>query len=126
MPRTAEPIPFGPLLGQLRRRHGLSQEDLADQLGCKRTYISQLERNLKIPSTVHLQRLAHALTLASHEAEALVEAASISRDTLELPSTMPLKVRQQLVRLIRHGNLTSLGSWSALEQALATIVPVSR
>lgn len=126
MTRTIESAPFGPLLGQLRKRHGLSQDKLAYHLGCKRTYVSQLERNLKIPSRNHLDRLIEAMRLANDEADALIEAADISRDSIDLPLEMPLQVRRQLVRLIQHKDLTSLGSWSALEKDLAETVPVSR
>lgn len=120
-----ESLPFGPLLGVLRRRHGQSQDDLASHLGCKRTYVSQLERNLKIPSNSHLNRLILALALLDKEAEELTVAAEISRGTLDLPVEMPLSVRRQLVRLIRHRGSPSLGSWAALERDLARIAPVS-
>lgn len=127
MSRIVQPLPFGPLLGQIRRHHELSQDELANQLGCRRTYISQLERNLKIPSNTHLNHLIETLRLAPNEANELIEAASISRGTLEIPEGMPLEVKRQLVRLIqKHKDLTSLRSWSALVRELAELSPVSR
>jgi transcriptional regulator with XRE-family HTH domain len=39
----------------------MSQEDLAGAAGLDRTYISHLERGLRNPSLLHLQRLARAL-----------------------------------------------------------------
>ena len=41
---------FGLVLRQLRETKGLSQEELADQCGIHRTYVSQLERGLKSPT----------------------------------------------------------------------------
>jgi transcriptional regulator with XRE-family HTH domain len=41
---------FGSVLRQLRESKGLSQEELADQCGIHRTYVSQLERGLKSPT----------------------------------------------------------------------------
>jgi len=41
---------FGAVLRQLRESKGLSQEELADQCGIHRTYVSQLERGLKSPT----------------------------------------------------------------------------
>jgi transcriptional regulator with XRE-family HTH domain len=52
---------FGTVLRDFRARAGLSQEQLADLAGLHRTYVSQLERGLKAPSLVSLQRLAKAL-----------------------------------------------------------------
>jgi len=126
MPRTDTSLAFGPLLAQLRRRHGLSQKDLATHLGCKRTYISQLERNLKIPSDSHLNRLVLALTLTQSDTEDLTEAAKIGRGSIDFPLGMPLRVKQQLLRLIQYGDLSSLGSWAALEMELAAVASTIR
>lgn len=119
MSKGAESPPFGPLLKKLRERHEQSQDELASRLGCKRTYISQLERSLKIPSNALMARLVEAIGLGSQEAAGLAEAAEISRGSLELPMSMPLEVRRQIFRLIQHKDLTSLGSWSALQRELA-------
>lgn len=89
------------------------------RLGCKRTYVSQLERNLKLPSRTQLEHLIAALELGYAEANSLIEAATLSRNSLEFPADMPLPVKRQLMRLIRHKDPTSLGSWSALQRELA-------
>jgi transcriptional regulator with XRE-family HTH domain len=44
-----------------RQAAGLSQEDLADQAVIDRTYVSGLERGLRNPTALVLQRLAEAL-----------------------------------------------------------------
>jgi transcriptional regulator with XRE-family HTH domain len=44
-----------------RQAAGLSQEDLADQAVIDRTYVSGLERGLRNPTALVLQRLADAL-----------------------------------------------------------------
>ena len=52
-------------LGRAVHRHrmaiGISQEDLADQVGLDRTYISGIERGLRNPTFLVLLRLAEAL-----------------------------------------------------------------
>jgi transcriptional regulator with XRE-family HTH domain len=119
MQNSPEALFFGPLLGRMRRQRGLRQDDLAMRLGCKRTYVSQLERNLKLPSRTQLEHLIAALELGYAEANSLIEAATLSRNSLEFPADMPLPVKRQLMRLIRHKDPTSLGSWSALQRELA-------
>ena len=52
---------FAEALREAREAAGISQEELADRAGLHRTYISQLERNLKSPSLRSLQLIAQAL-----------------------------------------------------------------
>lgn len=54
-------VTFGKIVAQLRQSAGLSQEELAEQAGIHRTYVSQLERGLKSPTLVILLKLAKAL-----------------------------------------------------------------
>jgi len=66
--QTAETSPtpeqvFGRVLQQLRRARRLSQEKLAEESGCHRTYISLLERGRYSPSLTMLFQLAEALDL---------------------------------------------------------------
>ena len=121
-----ELTPFGDLLGRMRRARRLSQEDVALKMGCARTFISQLERNIKKPNSAQLIRLACALGLSGEESAALTEAATICNGILPLPDSMPLPVRQELLRLTRFHEEPSLGSWAALKRALARIAPVSK
>lgn len=52
------------LARNVRRRRselGLSQEDLADAASIDRTYVSGIERGLRNPTLIILERLANAL-----------------------------------------------------------------
>lgn len=64
---------FAAALIRLRKSHGVSQEDLAEESGYHRTYISQLERGLKSPSLRTLNSLAHALGISTLELVAEIE-----------------------------------------------------
>jgi transcriptional regulator with XRE-family HTH domain len=52
---------LGRVLRELRRRAGLSQEELAELASIHPTYVSQIERGLKSPTVRMLARLAKAL-----------------------------------------------------------------
>ncbi len=58
---------FGPFLQRLRRRRGLSQETLANRLGCHRTYVWRLEHGRNHPSRLLLHSLGLAYTLTAEE-----------------------------------------------------------
>ncbi len=58
------------LARNVRRRRtelGLSQEDLADAASIDRTYVSGIERGVRNPTVVLLERLAHALHMQVSE-----------------------------------------------------------
>lgn len=57
-------------LKRLREEKGWSQEDLADEAGLHRTYVSGLERQVRNPTIQILERLAKALVV---KASALIE-----------------------------------------------------
>ncbi|PKQ16715.1 MAG: transcriptional regulator [Actinobacteria bacterium HGW-Actinobacteria-7] len=52
---------FGVRLHELRRRRGLSQEQLASLAGMDRTYVSSCERGARNISLVNIGKLATAL-----------------------------------------------------------------
>lgn len=54
-------ITVGKIIARLRRSTGISQEELAHRAGIHRTYVSQLERGLKSPTIIILERIAAAL-----------------------------------------------------------------
>lgn len=54
-------VQFGKRLRQLREAKGWTQEELADKAGMHFTYIGQIERGVRNPSLVNLERLAKAL-----------------------------------------------------------------
>lgn len=65
---------FGNLVRELRHRADVTQEDLADNAGLHRTYISLLERGLRNPSLTVIQQLASALKVSMAELMAEFEA----------------------------------------------------
>ncbi len=58
-------VKFGRHLRKLREEKNLTQEELADKAGMHFTYIGQIERGLRNPSLVNLQRLAKALRVSA-------------------------------------------------------------
>lgn len=48
-------------LVRLREERGWSQEELADQAGLHRTYVSGIERRVRNPTVLVLERIAKAL-----------------------------------------------------------------
>jgi transcriptional regulator with XRE-family HTH domain len=55
---------FGVRLRSLRKRRGWTQVELADYLGLRRTYISDLERGKRNVSLVTLQIIARGFELS--------------------------------------------------------------
>ncbi len=58
---------FGKHLKKIRLEQGLTQEQLADKAGMHFTYVGQIERGIRNPSLVNLQKLAKALNVNSKE-----------------------------------------------------------
>ncbi len=54
---------LGPALRKARTACGLSQEELAFTSEVHRTYISEIERSLKNPSLLTIERLTHAMNM---------------------------------------------------------------
>jgi len=52
---------FGARLRELREQRGQTQRSLADLMGMKHPYISEMERGLKVPTLTTMIRLAIAL-----------------------------------------------------------------
>ncbi len=59
--RQPEAELFGQRLRQLRKDRGITQVQMAEASGLIDTYISDMERGLKVPSLTTLLRLAAAL-----------------------------------------------------------------
>ena len=58
---------FGKHLRKIRLEQGLTKEQLADKAGMHFTYVGQIERGIRNPSLVNLQKLAKALNVDSTE-----------------------------------------------------------
>ncbi len=57
----------GANIRQLREAKDWSQEELADQAGFHRTYISGVERGIRNPTIIVLERIAKALKVNTAE-----------------------------------------------------------
>ncbi|QDT66621.1 helix-turn-helix domain-containing protein [Calycomorphotria hydatis] len=64
---------FGQVLRDARIAAGMTQEDLAHHAQVDRTYISQLERDLKSPTLAMLFRLCDAMGISAANMVAEVE-----------------------------------------------------
>ena len=56
-------VKFGKRLRLLRRTNDLTQEQLAEKVGCSTEYISRVERGLVSPSFKIIQQLAEKLKI---------------------------------------------------------------
>jgi transcriptional regulator with XRE-family HTH domain len=54
---------LGSNLNKLREEQGYSQESFADHCGLHRTYISGIERGVRNPTVVIIDKIAKALTV---------------------------------------------------------------
>ena len=54
-------------LRRLRRKHGLSQEELADRAGLNRNYVGMIEREENAPTVDALEQIAKALGINAVE-----------------------------------------------------------
>ena len=71
--KTSPEALFGDEVVRLRRRLGISQEELAFRAEVHRTYISQLERGLKSPTLNMILKLSRALKAPASKLVATVE-----------------------------------------------------
>jgi transcriptional regulator with XRE-family HTH domain len=58
---------FGFAVKVRREQLGKTQENLAEQAGIHRTYLSDIERGMRNPSLLNIERLASALSLKISE-----------------------------------------------------------
>lgn len=71
--KTSPEALFGKEIARLRKRMGLSQEELGFRAEVHRTYISQLERGLKSPTLSMMLRLSRSLKVSASRLVATVE-----------------------------------------------------
>lgn len=72
-PRSNPEVLFGRGVARLRRRLGLSQEELGFRAEVHRTYISQLERGLKSPTLIVILKVSRALKVSAAKLVGAVE-----------------------------------------------------
>jgi len=70
--KNADPA-LGKIISDLRKKAGISQEELAYRASIHRTYVSQLERGLKSPTIAILAKLAKALNTTPSKIIRLLE-----------------------------------------------------
>jgi transcriptional regulator with XRE-family HTH domain len=71
--KTSPEALFGREITRLRKRVGISQEELGFRAEVHRTYISQLERGLKSPTLSRILKRSRALKASASKLVATVE-----------------------------------------------------
>ena len=98
-------LTFGDLLKQLRRRAGMTQGELAAQVGFSVAQISRLEQNERLPDLALIAETfvpALALQEEPHLAQRLIELAALARGerpptAVRVTRTMHTTIREQMV-----------------------------
>jgi transcriptional regulator with XRE-family HTH domain len=88
--------PFGRWSRRLRKELDLTQEQLADQVGCSVETISKVEAGQRRPSRFLAERMAHVLELAPEEQARFVHAARARLS--QVSSTEPNELEAQATR----------------------------
>jgi transcriptional regulator with XRE-family HTH domain len=70
---------FGEVMRELRKGRGLGQEELAFRCGLDRTYISLLERGLRVPTIATLFKVSAALSIRPEEFIARMNVQDVSQ-----------------------------------------------
>lgn len=84
--------PFADALRTLRFKLGLRQQELADLVGCDRSYLSALENDLKhAPSAAFVQQISTALKLPDADAASLEGARARSKRAYVVPADTPMQ-----------------------------------
>ena len=66
-PRSDDARALGKAITDLRRKAGISQEDLAAKAGMHRTYVGGIERGERNPAFANLLRISEALAVTPSE-----------------------------------------------------------
>jgi transcriptional regulator with XRE-family HTH domain len=83
---------LGEWLKQQRKRFDLTQEALADQVGCSRDTVRKIEMGLRRPSRQVAELLAERFHMPAEQREAFMHFARGSGGDLALPIIMPVTV----------------------------------
>src|SRR5215510_5899407 len=79
---------FGDWLKQRRKALDLTQQELADQVGCAEVTIRKIEGDVTRPSKQIAERMADVLAIASEERSAFV---SFARRMADKPPSLPVE-----------------------------------
>lgn len=94
---------FSEYFHDLRRRHKVSQKELAKLIGCKQGYISALEVGRTPPTNEHfIEKLIDGLKLEAEEQLALWQAVSESQRRYTLPNNVSAEISRMVSRLWRE------------------------
>ncbi|MDR8029530.1 helix-turn-helix domain-containing protein [Burkholderia cenocepacia] len=94
--------PFSNALVHYRKRAGLSQTNLAKQLGVAIQYVWKLERGVKPPPSLEqIERIAAALGMDEADVASLLDAARDSQKKLRLPDDLHSDTLRVINRLVR-------------------------
>lgn len=79
--REERGLDYGGVIRRLREDRGLTMEALAESAGISTSYLSEVERGLKRPSTDVIAKVADALDMRASEFLGLVEGGSMRKRT---------------------------------------------
>lgn len=86
---TRRRLDYAGVITRLRRERGMTREALAEASGVSASYLSEVERGYKRPSTDVLAALAHALGMAPSALLALVEESTVGPEVAVFGMTPP-------------------------------------
>jgi len=111
--------PFADALRQLRFARGMRQQELADRVGCERSYVSAIENDVKqAPVAAFVDMVCEVLQLDETESTALHQARRRSRRRHSIPPHAPKEAYEFASEFF-----TRLDRLSALQlQGLMTIL----
>lgn len=117
---------LGEKIQELRRRRGMSQDELAEKLDVSRQAVSKWERDEAIPETEKIIRIAHEFQVSTDHLLLGREAASRPEPAAAPARTEPTAGQQVLRGVRRHGYKAGYGMmiWGAVLCVLAVLIAV--
>lgn len=133
--RAGKAEAFGAYVAELRKKAGLTQEELAERLDCDSTYVSHIERGRRFSalSPEWVTRMTEALGLDEFEKEEFFVAAGLWPPLREPSEDVPTILTADRIRSMELKSLATAsaptcaflwGDWSVLETKKAILVPV--
>ena len=114
--------PFSNALVHYRKRAGLSQTNLAKQLGVAIQYVWKLERGVKPPPSLEqIERIAAALDMGEADVASLVNAARDSQKKLGLREDLHRDTLRLINRLVRASTRLSGDEVTLLDELVTRL-----